>query len=128
MMQKPILYLMVGLPGAGKTARAKEIETQHAALRLTADEWILTLYGSDLERPERDDVRVPVQIIQWQVAKRMLELGCNVILDWGFWSRSERAAYREEAESLGALVEIIFLDAPLNELWERISQRDESKG
>ncbi len=52
---------MVGLPGSGKTLRAKEIESKHSALRLTPDEWILDLYGHDLDRQHRDAVREPVE-------------------------------------------------------------------
>src|SRR4051794_7617325 len=101
---QPTLYLMVGLPGSGKTTKAKEIETEHFALRLNADEWTLALYGHDLDRLHRDAVRDPVEAVQWQVAKRALSLGCNVILDWGLWTRQERNKYREEAEALGASV------------------------
>jgi predicted kinase len=120
------LYMMVGLPGSGKTTRAKEIETEHVALRLTPDEWILALYGHDLDRPHRDAVRDRVEAIQWQVARRALALGCNVILDWGFWSQAERAEYGQRTEAVGARVRVVFLDATTDELWSRISQRDES--
>jgi len=120
------LYLLVGLPGAGKTTRAKEIEVAHAALRLTPDEWILALYGDDLDRPRRDAVRDPVEALQWQLAQRALVLGCNVVLDWGFWGRAERDAYRARAEALGARVRTIALDAEIEELWARITRRAES--
>jgi len=33
------VYLIVGLPGAGKTTHAKELEISASALRLTPDEW-----------------------------------------------------------------------------------------
>src|SRR5690348_12062790 len=102
---------MVGLPGAGKTTRAREIEAECAALRLTPDEWILALYAADLDRPARDAVRDPVEALQWRLAERALALGCNVVLDFGFWSRAERAEYRARAEALGARVRVIFLDA-----------------
>ncbi|HEX5502040.1 MAG TPA: ATP-binding protein [Thermomicrobiales bacterium] len=124
--ERPTLYLMVGLPGAGKTTRAQEIEAEHAALRLTPDEWILALYGPDLDRPERDAVRDPVEALQWQVAQRALALGCNIVLDWGFWSRAERVAYRARAAALGARTRVVFLDATIDELWSRIARRDES--
>lgn len=124
--EQATLYMMVGLPGSGKTTRAREIETEHVALRLTPDEWILALYGDDLDRPHRDAVRDRVEAIQWQVARRALSLGCNVVLDWGFWSHAERTKYRRQAEALGARVRVRFLDATTDELWSRISQRDES--
>jgi predicted kinase len=124
--KQPTLYLMVGLPGSGKTTRAKDIESRHAALRLTPDEWIVALFGEDLDRPQRDAMRDPVEAVQWQVARRALGLGCNVVLDWGFWSHAERQAYRKQAEDLGARVEVVFLDADIDELWTRIARRDES--
>jgi predicted kinase len=120
------LYLMVGLPGSGKTAKAKEIEADCRAFRLTPDEWILALYGAELDRRRRDTARAPVEALQWQVAKRALSLGCDVVLDWGFWSRAKRAMYRDEAEALGARVRTVFVDAAPEELWARISRRDES--
>jgi predicted kinase len=38
-----IVYLIVGLPGAGKTTHAKELEASTSALRLTPDEWQIAL-------------------------------------------------------------------------------------
>lgn len=118
--------MIVGLPGAGKTTKAKEIEAEHSALRLTPDEWILALCGSDLNKTQRDEIRDPAELLQWQVAKRVLTLSCNVVLDWGFWARKQRMEYRKEAETLGAQVKIIFLDAPIEVLWSRIANRPES--
>ena len=40
-----IVYLIVGLPGAGKTTRAKQLEVNAPALRLTPDEWQIVLFG-----------------------------------------------------------------------------------
>lgn len=117
------LYLLVGLPGSGKTARAKEIESARPALRLTPDEWMLALYGDELDRPRRDAVRERVEAVQWRVAQRALALGCDVVLGWGFWSRAERAAYRGRAEASGARVRVLFLDASVAELWSRIARR-----
>ena len=46
-VSQPILFLTVGLPGTGKTTAARQIETEHAALRLTKDEWMKALYGDE---------------------------------------------------------------------------------
>ena len=37
------LFLICGLPGAGKTTLARQLEATHAALRLCPDEWIAPL-------------------------------------------------------------------------------------
>jgi AAA domain len=41
----PTLYLLVGLPGSGKTTLARQLETERYALRLTPDEWMMPLFG-----------------------------------------------------------------------------------
>ena len=49
------VFLIVGLPGAGKTTRAKELESTASALRLTPDEWQIALFGNhDLLLDKRD--------------------------------------------------------------------------
>ncbi|NGO75189.1 AAA family ATPase, partial [Streptomyces sp. YC504] len=38
------LFLMVGLPGAGKTTKARQLAEEDHALRLTPDEWMIPLF------------------------------------------------------------------------------------
>jgi predicted kinase len=115
---------MVGLPGAGKTTRAREIEAERGALRLTPDEWIEPLYGSNLSQEVLDGARDPVEAVQWSMAARALELRVDVVLDFGFWSREEREVFRTRAAMLGAASEICFCDVPFEELLERLQQRN----
>lgn len=118
------LFLVCGLPGAGKTTLAKQLEKEHSALRLCPDEWITQILADSNDIPELDRLRNPVESIQWDVAKRTLTLGVNVILEFGFWSRKERDYFRAEAEALGAQVELHYLDVDIDELWRRISKRN----
>jgi len=37
------LFVTVGLPGSGKTTRAKELASEFAAVRLTPDDWMIPL-------------------------------------------------------------------------------------
>ena len=120
----PTLFLMVGLPGSGKTTLARQLEVEHKALRLTPDEWIPILYGDDLDQEMLDGVRDPVENMQWQVAARALQLGVNVILDFGFWGRGERDDYRTRAAALGAQCKICFLDVSHEELSARLAARN----
>jgi hypothetical protein len=118
------LHLMCGLPGSGKTTLAERIERESNALRLSPDEWIVRLYGSQLTLPTLDWCRDPVEALQWSVAERVLTLGANVVLDFGFWSRAEREDFRARAAALGARTELHFLDVPRRVLSERLAARN----
>jgi len=118
------LFLICGLPGSGKTTLAKQLEVTQNALRLCPDEWITQILDNPNDIPELDRLRSPVESLQWDVAKRALSLGINVILENGFWSREERNYFRDEAEDFGANVELHYLDVDIDELWRRISKRN----
>ena len=47
-------FLMVGLPGAGKTERAKRLAAEHLALRLSPDAWLIPLFGESEPDGKRD--------------------------------------------------------------------------
>ena len=84
------LVLMVGLPAAGKTTRAKELAATHQALRLTPDHWMIPLFGD----PMADGKRFVLEGRLVSVALQALRLGTNVVLDYGLWGRDERSALR----------------------------------
>lgn len=118
------LHLICGLPGAGKTTLARQIESERPALRLCPDEWIAPLLKETDDAKELDRLRFPIEALQWEIAQRALALGVDVILEWGFWSREERDRLRASAEALGARAELHFLDVGREELWWRLSRRN----
>jgi predicted kinase len=120
----PRLVLLCGLPASGKTTLARELADTYGAVRLSADEWKLAL-GID---PFDDDARIRLEAQLNALAMRLLELGTSVILEWGFWARVERDEKREAARSVGAAVELRFLDAPYDELVRRVEERTASGG
>lgn len=122
------LHLIVGLPCAGKTTYAKTLELDRSALRLTLDEWHIRLFGRDFTlefvHPDHDVRHKAIEEIMWDVAARALLLGIDVILDFGFWGRSEREDYRFRATVLGAEIKVHFLDAPAEVLLSRLNERN----
>ena len=118
------LHLMVGLPCSGKTTLAKKLEHERSALRLTPDEWQLGLFGQDAQEPEHDARHSFIETMLWHIASRALELGTNVILDFGFWAQEEREDYRSRAKRLGASSEVHFLDVSADELMHRLAVRN----
>lgn len=118
---------MCGLPGSGKTTRAKKIEQEQKAVRLSPDEWILELYSHRLDHEHHEQARDQVEKVQWELTKRLLTLGQSVILENGFWSRSDRQKRRQQAQALGAEVYVDYEDVPIEELWRRASSRPETQ-
>ena len=55
------LYMMVGLPGSGKTTEAKKLEHEYKVLRLTPDEWQYFSFGHDISDPEHDERHTKVE-------------------------------------------------------------------
>lgn len=124
----PMLYLTCGLPGSGKTSLAKIIEQEASALRLTGDDWMHDLYpGISTLEAEIGPCRGRVESIQWQIALRAIRLECNVVVDWGLWSRAERDACRDEARAAGARVVLCYRDVPFEELWKRLARRNAAR-
>ncbi len=119
----PILFLLCGLPGAGKTTLARELERTHHAFTLNTDAWMVPLFGQHMPRDLFDARLAQVQALQWGVAKRLLALGVNVVLDWGFWTREQRNAARRQGRAWGADVQLYFLDVDIDELRRRLRAR-----
>ena len=122
--KQPRLVLLCGLPAAGKTTLERELAQAYGAVRLNGDEWKLAL-GID---PFDDDARVRLERQLLALTERLLTLGTSVILEWGFWARVERDELREFGRSLGAAVELHFLDVPYDELVRRVVERTASGG
>ncbi len=122
--RQPRLVLLCGLPASGKTTLARELADAYGAVRLNPDEWELAL-GID---PFDQAFQVRLEGQFWALTQRLLVLGTSVILEWGFWARSERDELREAARSLGAAVELRFLDAPYDELVRRVVDRHANGG
>ncbi len=115
---------MVGLPCSGKTTLAQKLERELPALRLNLDEWHIRLFGQDADEPEHDARHSLIEALLWNIASRVLELGTNVILDFGFWAREEREDYRSRAKNLGASSEVHYLDVSEDELLRRLEERN----
>lgn len=122
------VYMICGLPGAGKTTIAKRIETENRALRFSLDEWLITLFGRYEITPENHQSHVQRVLacreLIWTTSERALKLGVDVILDDGFFLKKHRAKYREMIERTGAKPKLYFVDIDAETLLGRLQNRN----
>jgi predicted kinase len=115
----PRLYVMVGLPAAGKTTLARRIEIEHRALRFTPDEWMIPLFGESMANGKRN-------VLEGRfiaTALGALRLGFNVVLDFGVWAKDERTALRWLASTVGAECQLVYVAIGEAEQRDRVNQR-----
>ena len=115
----PKLIIVCGLPGSGKTTHAKQLEAELRAVRFCPDEWMEVLAVNLWD----ETMRGRIEALQWYVGQQLLAIGVSVIIEWGTWSRSERDALRLRARELGAAVELHYLSASVDVLFERLQSR-----
>jgi predicted kinase len=122
-MHKPTtgarLIIVCGLPGSGKTRLATALERQLGAIRLCPDEWLAALSLSIYDEP----MRARIERLQWKLTRELLPLGLTVIIEWGTWTKTDRDELRLGARELGAAVELHYLSASAEVLYERIQRR-----
>ena len=102
-----MLYLCCGKLACGKSRWAEAFVKENPAVILSVDG--LTIPLSDLlQGPVHDRVTAAVKEYLLSAAEQILRTGADVILDWGFWRRDERAQVRTRFEGLGFPVCLVY--------------------
>ncbi|NKI97168.1 ATP-binding protein [Rhizobacter sp. SG703] len=120
----PIVHLIHGYLGVGKTTFARRLEREIRAVRFSPDEWLTRLYGDDPPAERFDDFMTRVFDIANEQWRAVVRCGADVILDYGFWTRSWRDAARAGAAELGADVRLYALSCPEELARHRIQERN----
>ena len=107
----------------GKSTYAKALSARCGGVILSVDELMLALFGPDAG--EAHDVYV-ARCMDY-LYKKSLELvaaGVNVVLDWGFWTRSGRGYARDFYGSRGIACELHYLRLSEDEWHSRVQRRN----
>lgn len=117
-------HLIHGFLGVGKTTFARQLEQQLPAIRFSHDEWMARFYGDDPPVDHFAEFYRRVYEQMEEVWLRCLELGLNVVLDFGFWTRQERDTARAKTAATGGQARLYQLTCPEDEAWRRIEKRN----
>ena len=124
MKRKPIVYLICGFIGAGKTTFAKKLEEKTGAVRITKDEWSIRFIGNDPTIDGYAEWDTKIIELSRDVAFQLAEKGIDVIMDEGFWEKDTRAEMKRRIEAIGAKEVLYYLDTPIETLRERVVERN----
>lgn len=123
---------MCGLPGAGKTTYAMELVRRGFA-RLSIDELVWQRLGQRdaglvLRAEAFDRLKEEVRREQRQELVELMLAGCDVVVDYSFWSRAARDDYKALVESHGCRWELVHLKADRMTLERRLEVRNGVEG
>lgn len=116
--------MLFGLVGAGKTTLARELESE-GAVRLSLDEWTIAATGDRLYLDRSVEERIRERLSDlWP---RIARAGVDVVLDFGFWERTQRDSVRKTAKLLGSQVGLIWVRCAEDERRRRCIERSTNR-
>lgn len=123
----PKIHMIFGPVGCGKTTFSKKLEQEIKAVRFSPDEWMVELFGFNPPAEHFPSYCEKIKNVLWSMVERTIKTDTDVILDFGFWKRSERDDVRQRAKEWGADVKLYSLKCPPNVRQQRVLARTSSQ-
>ena len=128
--RRPVVFLLSGLTGSGKTIYAKKLEAT-GVVRLSPDEEVFARHGAyGIDYPEHEYFERERPVIA-EIRTRLCELvraGHSVVLDQGLWRREDRDDYKRVVEEAGGDWRLLYFKADRDLLLDRLAERNQRLG
>lgn len=108
----------------GKTFYANQIKGKENAIILSCDELIKDLFDNDLGE-KHDEIADSIRKYLMKKSLELVNTGCNVILDWGFWSLESRMHLTEFYHSNNVYCEWHYIDVDDQTWHKNIEKRND---
>lgn len=117
------IVLCCGQVSSGKSTFARRLAAERGHFPFSADEWMRHFYGEPPEREVFDRQLGQCCEMIYRMAERLLARGVDVVLDFGFWRRAERAAVRQRFEAGGHQCRMIYFPIEAHRQWAYLQTR-----
>lgn len=125
--KQPTAYIICGFIGAGKTTFARKLEKETGAIRITKDEWMVKIFGNKITLDNKfAEYDKSVTRLAKDVAFQILKSGGDVIIDEGFWSKSQRVDIKQKIAQLGAKPILYYVESSVERMRERVVDRSKT--
>ena len=113
-----------GIICSGKSYYAAKLKEKENAVILSCDELTKDLFDNDLG-DKHDEMALRIWAYFRKKSVELVNAGCVVILDWGFWSRENRKSLSEFYREQNIPCEWHYIDVE-DETWKRnIEERNQ---
>lgn len=122
------LYILCGLPYAGKTYLSKEIFAKTSCVYVSIDQ-ILQELGFDWNSNKLPDENGWEQVsnISYKKSQEALKGGLNVLYDSTNHTKISRDILRKIAKDVDASTKVIYIDTPIEIIWKRWEENNIKK-
>jgi len=107
-----------------QTYRVKLLEEKTGAMRITKDEWSISLIGNDPTIDGYAEWDTKIIELSRDVAFQLVEKGIDVIMDEGFWAKEERLELRKKIEAIGGKPVLYYVETPIHMMRDRVVERN----
>ncbi len=108
---------------SGKSTYARKLRAEIGGVILSIDELMLDILGGETGDKHDEYVR-HTQDYLYKKSVEIASAGTDVLLDWGFWSKSEREYAREFYRIHGIICEFHYISVDDAEWKRRIEKRN----
>lgn len=124
---KPIVYMMLGVTGSGKTTFAYTLGKEHHIDVLSLDKEYEQQGGNLRDHRWNHEAATAAGNIIKQKVREYITSNQSVVLDFCPWTKNERLEYRQFIEGLGATCVIYYFDVSFEELLKRLTARKDGQ-
>lgn len=117
------VFLICGKICSGKSTYSEKLRKEHKAVLLSIDEITLSLFGQHCG-DKHDDYVERTEKYLFEKSLEILEIGVNVVLDWGFWTKEERDYAKTFYKSRNIDCEFHYIDINDEEWARRLTKRN----